>query len=339
MALNSEVKYINEPLISVVMATFNGEKYINEQIDSILKQSYPKFELIIVDDHSTDNTVSIIDKYSNYDDRIRVYVSDINRGLVKNFERGLSYSIGDFIVLSDQDDIFHIDKLQLMIDCFKRSPNVSLVLSDLKVIDAKGLTISESFWNYQNLKPQSGKPFKRLVFNNFSTGCAMMFRRNLLDIALPFPDDIVVHDWWLALIASKQNSGGIELISSKLTFYRQHDQNMIGANPSFRVTLKLLSEFLLSPSTISNLMSTKVKDLEYHQDRLGAYLESGIWSSEERDVIINTRKMFQEIPKDKNLSILLRLKKLPHRVVVASRARQIKFILFMMLITLWPRRK
>src|SRR5665811_477003 len=139
---------MNSELVSIVMATYNGEKYLRQQLDSILEQTYQHFELIVVDDASTDETLSILEEYAALDDRIHVFPAERNLGLVPNFERGLRLAEGDFIALSDQDDIFRKDKIELLLTALKDHPKRDLVLSDLSLIDANGNNIAHSMWSY-----------------------------------------------------------------------------------------------------------------------------------------------------------------------------------------------
>src|SRR5450759_436506 len=122
-------------LVSIVMATYNGEKYLRKQLDSILEQTYQHFELIVVDDASTDGTLSILAEYAALDDRIQVFPAEKNLGLVSNFERGLRLANGNFIAFSDQDDIFRKDKIKLLLSALKDHSSRDLAVSDLSLID------------------------------------------------------------------------------------------------------------------------------------------------------------------------------------------------------------
>jgi len=105
-----------------------------------------------------------------------------------------------------------------------------MVVSDVCLINASGENIADSMWMHQGLRVTNGKPFKQLVYSNFATGCAMMIRRRLLDIALPFPVDCMVHDWWLGVVCCSRVGGGLVLLDRPLTRYRQHGSNVIGAH-------------------------------------------------------------------------------------------------------------
>jgi glycosyltransferase involved in cell wall biosynthesis len=300
---------MTDSLISVVMATYNGEAYLREQLDSILNQTYQNFELIVVDDGSKDETLTILNEYSRIDERVIVFPAEENLGVVKNFERGLKLTKGDFIALSDQDDVFRKDKLEVLLNTICNNPNCDMVVSDLTLIDHNGKEFAQSFWNYQRLKPVAGKPFRRLIYSNFVTGCALMFNRRLLLAALPFPSDCKVHDWWLAVVAASSKCGGICLIDEQLVYYRQHDKNVIGAKKAIQ-----LSD--LNWTSIKNILSDK-NIIEKRRcyficqaDRLLAYLESNIWSFSEKMIIEKSRELFLNCANESQESLIERVSNL-----------------------------
>lgn len=301
-------------LVSIVMATFNGEKYLRKQLDSILQQTYQQFELIVVDDASTDETLSILNKYSALDDRIHVFPAEENIGLVANFERGLRLAKGEFIALSDQDDIFRKDKIELLLTALKDHPKRDLVLSDLSLIDANDNNIAHSMWRYSKLKPEQGKPFRRLLYGNYATGCAMMIRRRLLDYAIPFPPDCIVHDWWLAVVAASSKAGGICLVNKQLTAYRQHASNVLGTKEGNKLKMEtIISRITASPrgrAGFENRMRLYKRDL----DRLTGYLQSSAWSSIDRVSIEKSRGLFLDYANDVHSSLIGRISKLPKRL-------------------------
>lgn len=238
---------MSNEVVSIVMTTFNGEKYLRQQLDSILQQTYQYLELIVVDDASMDGTLSILEEYAALDDRIHIFPAKKNLGLVANFERGLKLAKGDFIALSDQDDIFRRDKIELLLTELKDYPSCDLAISDLSLIDKDGNEFAQSMWHYQKLNPKQGKPFRRLLYSNFATGCAMMFRRRLLYLATPFPANCIVHDWWLAVVAASSKGGGICLVKEPLTAYRQHLSNVIGARVAYKLNAKRVIARIKAP--------------------------------------------------------------------------------------------
>jgi glycosyltransferase involved in cell wall biosynthesis len=208
-------------LISIAMATYNGQKYLKEQLDSIYAQTYKNIEVIVADDCSTDETVKILNEYSiSYG--LKYYKNEQNLGYVKNFEKAITLCSGDFIALCDQDDVWRADKLEKM---FKNIAGNLLIHSDAKLIDENGDTLSESYAAIAHKKFR--KNTYEYFFSNDVTGCTTLFKKELLFFALPFPKNMLAHDWWLALCASKE--GSIKYLNEPLISYRQHASNQIGA--------------------------------------------------------------------------------------------------------------
>lgn len=201
-------------MISVCMATYNGGRYLKEQLDSILAQLGRYDEVIISDDSSMDGTLEIIESYR--DNRIVILPNQKFHSPIFNFENALKYANGDYIFLSDQDDIWEIDKVKVMLLYLSQ---YSLVVSNCSIIDKDGNLIRESYFN--NEVHKTGV-LKNLVHNNY-LGCCMAFRREVLNIALPFPSKIAMHDIWLGLCASTFFS--TVFIPNKLICYRRHGNN------------------------------------------------------------------------------------------------------------------
>ncbi len=212
---------MNEPLISIAMATYNGEKYLKEQLDSIYAQTYKNIEVIVTDDCSPDKTVDILEQYSK-SHGLRYFVNEQNLGFVKNFEKVLSLCNGDYIALADQDDIWCKDKIEILL---KNISGHLMVHSDAILIDDKGKMIEESFTKQS--KKKIYQTTQEYLFINNLTGCTSMIDKTLLRKALPIPSQFGVHDYWLAVIASTQ--GSIAYVDKPLVKYRQHSNNQIGA--------------------------------------------------------------------------------------------------------------
>lgn len=200
-------------MISVCMATYNGESFIKEQINSILPQLDSNDELLISDDGSTDQTISLINSYK--DDRIKI-INGPQKGLIKNFESAIKKSRGEIIFLADQDDVWMPDKVNKMSSHLK---NYDLVVSDCRVTDNNLNQIHESFFVLRGSR--SGLT-KNLIKNSY-LGCCIAFRRNLLKKALPFPENIPMHDWWLGLVAEAYYNSCF--IKEPLLLYRRHGNN------------------------------------------------------------------------------------------------------------------
>jgi glycosyltransferase involved in cell wall biosynthesis len=329
---------MNSELASIVLATFNGEEFLRQQMDSILGQTYQNFELIVVDDMSTDETLSILNQYAALDDRIHVFPTGKNLGVVDNFERGLRLAKGEYIALSDQDDVFRKDKIELLINALKDNPNRDLVVSDLSLIDENDVEFAISMWRYQKLKPQQGKPIRRLLYLNFATGCAMMFRRRLLKIALPFPPACLVHDWWLAVVAASSKGGGICLVGEQLTAYRQHGSNVLGAREANKNALKLratINRIKAPPSGVS-IIEQRMNEMQPSIARLDEYLQREFWTMDERLMIKKIRDTLEGYRTDAHSGFLIRISKLPQRLQIAALSRSFTHCVRAILSTIWP---
>lgn len=221
--------------VEILLSTFNGKRFLQSQMDSILSQNFRDWKLIARDDGSTDATPSILAEYAARDpERIVILKEEPRRlGICASFARLMSLSFSPYIVFSDQDDIWLPQKIETllkgMIEMESRygAEAPLLVHSDMGVIDDVGRSLSPSAWNYQHLSPETGKRWTRLTLQNVVTGCAMMINRALKDAALPIPPEAIIHDWWLALTASML--GRILPIPEVTTLYRQHGGNAIGA--------------------------------------------------------------------------------------------------------------
>lgn len=204
-------------MISVCMATYNGEKYIKEQLESILKQIGPNDELIISDDGSKDNTIKIIEKFK--DSRINLYINKGLHGFSHNFENALKNAKGDIIFLSDQDDIWFDKKVEKTLEVLS---TYDMAISDCITINEKKEIIQKSRFENFNIKPGF---INHLIKSRF-LGCCIAFNRKVLEASLPFPlrDDLVEHDIWLVAVAYKYFN--VKLIREPLIYYRRHGNNV-----------------------------------------------------------------------------------------------------------------
>lgn len=221
---------IEEEQIDILLATYNGEKYIKQQIDSILNQTYKNIRLIISDDCSTDNTSKILKQYKEMDSRIELYIQEENLGSTSNFEFLLFKVESPFFMLSDQDDIWNVDKVEKEYLLLKEK-NVDLVFSDLEVVDEKLNIINKSFNNQMKLtkkiKKTMNKPDMCYLYNVI-TGCTILAKSTILIFALPLPKGkkYIIHDSWIA-VSTTQNCK-VEYLEEPTSKYRQHEKNQIG---------------------------------------------------------------------------------------------------------------
>ena len=214
-------------LKSVCMATYNGEAFVRQQLESILFQLGPNDELIVVDDHSTDGTIGVVVDLN--DSRIKVFRNERNLGVLRSFERAISLAKGGIIFLSDQDDIWSHEKVVRVMSVFEKYSDVTLVLSDARIIDKEGHEIDKSFFSKRGA-------FKPGVFHNFIKnkylGCVMAFKREMVNRILPFPVRIPQHDMWIGLINAVY--GRAFYIDMPLVNYRRHGNNASSASSNKR---------------------------------------------------------------------------------------------------------
>ncbi|BAU63113.1 putative glycosyltransferase [Stanieria sp. NIES-3757] len=221
-------------IIDIVLATYNGEKYIEEQIQSILRQSHTNWNLLIRDDLSQDKTLEIIKQYQvQYPEKIKIINSFRRLGTSQNFSKILASTTSDYVMFCDQDDVWLPNKIEITLNKIftmekKYGKNCPLLVhTDLKVIDQNLSLISNSFWHYQNLNPKQGNNLRRLLVQNVITGCTVMINKPLKNLILPIPSEAIMHDWWIALVASV--FGKIDYIDIPTVLYRQHQSNDTGA--------------------------------------------------------------------------------------------------------------
>lgn len=214
--------------ISVVMTTFNGEKFLVEQLESILNQTRVPHEIIVVDDLSTDNTYKILQDYrSKYPETLKVYQNKSRLGINGNFERAARLSTGDLILFSDQDDVWDRVKIQTMVDHLGGS---GLLYSNAVIIDEHGYVLCKDELEFHGVPPIAGRPLVYLLQSNTISGHNILVTRKLLNTAVPFPIEIV-YDQWLGIVACL--SEGISFIDQALVKHRMHNSNSIN-NPNIR---------------------------------------------------------------------------------------------------------
>lgn len=255
-------------LIAILLATYNGEKYLGAQIESIISQSYGNWHLFIRDDGSSDGTGAIIENYvQKFPGKIyRVEKTNEVVGSKYNFWALMKYvekKNYKYFMFCDQDDVWNSNKIQVTFEKMLLTENNNinipmLIHTDLEVVDEKLNILGKSFIKYRTLNTND-KELRHLLVQNNVTGCTMMINRALLEKALILGNEdyrhLVMHDWWIALVAS--TFGKIEFVNRTTMKYRQHKNNVIGAtkvnsikfivlrlkgNSHVKTTLKLSSE-------------------------------------------------------------------------------------------------
>lgn len=226
--------------VDILVATYNGEKYLKEQLDSILSQTYNNIQIIISDDNSTDGTKTILKQYES-DDRITIFYQETNLGYIKNFEFLLSKVESALYMLSDQDDIWLPEKVEKSVEKLQ-TENLDLVFGDLEVVDESLNTIYASFTDYmkisRKIKNELGS-YKLQYLYNCMTGCTILSKKSFLDKILPLPNNskYMVHDYWIGLVVSLY--GKIGFLETPYIKYRQHGNNQIGTGKESYKYMKL----------------------------------------------------------------------------------------------------
>ncbi len=214
---------MQSPLVSIALCTYNGAVYLTQQLDTLVNQTYPNIEIIVVDDRSADDTYNILTIYAAKYPQFKIYQNEQNLGFVKNFECAVTLCNGELIALCDQDDLWHPEKIALQVANIGDS---ILIYHDSEFIQEDGSSMNKKMSDVVNFY-RGDNPLTFLFFNCVS-GHSIMMRRELLADALPLNKEHF-HDWWLAYVAA--NIGKIDFIPQCLVQYRQHeksDTNILG---------------------------------------------------------------------------------------------------------------
>jgi glycosyltransferase involved in cell wall biosynthesis len=267
--------------IAIIMATYNGEKFIIDQINSILTQTYTNWELYIFDDMSTDNTCKIIQSFCINDIRIKLYQNNYNFGATHNFLQALnfvnSFNKFEYYMFCDQDDIWLPNKIELLYKkIIKEGKNskILLVHSDLSLVDETGNNvIAKSFRKYAHLKHIENYVFERLLAQPFVFGCTTIFNKTLVEQLYPIPKNIYAHDSWLSLIAA--SLGKILYIQETTINYRQHSSNLSGSPQARKIKnrLKRITTGWKEQIFITNKRLLQCEDLLYYIQTNTQYYE------------------------------------------------------------------
>lgn len=221
----------NSKKVAILMATYNGEKYVEAQLESILSQSYTDWSLYIRDDGSKDSTCKILESYALRYNNIHLIKDDERLGPKLSFIRLLENVESVYYMFADQDDYWLVDKIRLFVDEMEKSKcekTPVIICSDLKVVDESLNLICPSFWKFSGFKMDEFNNFTFHWYWNNVNGCSMMINQNVKQIALPVPKEAFMHDSWIVLSTLAHN--GIVLpIQQSTMLYRQHQCNSVGA--------------------------------------------------------------------------------------------------------------
>ena len=255
--------------VDILLATYNGEKYLKEQIESLLNQTYTNIQIIISDDCSTDGTKDILKSYEN-NEKIKVYYQENNLGYVKNFEFLLKKVESDLYMLCDQDDFWKKEKVEKTVDKLQKE-NLDLVFGDLEVVDEKLNLLYPSYNKYMHLAHKIDKyhkDYKLQYLYNCMTGCTMMSKKKFLDKILPLPTNskYMIHDYWIGLIVSL--NGKVGYLDKPYILYRQHGKNQVGTKKASQTASHLDSVRNLSIDTRIGTFETYVQHEEIFTEKL-----------------------------------------------------------------------
>ncbi len=227
-------------MIAILLAVYNGGKYLSEQIDSLLNQTVDDIKIIIRNDGSADNSANIIKNYAEkYPNKIQLVDGNPTGSASKNFAELLTVCDDnfDYIMFCDQDDVWMPQKVEKTLHAMKseeadRSDIPVLVHTDLKVVDSNLNVVCDSFFSFQKLI-QNDITLPKLLVQNYVTGCTVMINRALKQKCGKIPIDCIMHDWWLALVAVL--FGKLVCLKKPTMFYRQHENNQVGAKASYGI--------------------------------------------------------------------------------------------------------
>mgnify|MGYP002624019508 CR=1 FL=1 len=274
-------------MVSIAMTTFNGEKYIGLQIDSILNQTYKDIELIICDDLSTDSTREILLDYKKKDPRCKIFFNEVNLGFKKNFEKAISLCSGEYIALSDQDDVWELWKIE---ETLKILDDKQFVCTNASLIDESGNFLGytmKEVTQYHWMPLDSNSLFKRLVHGNFVQGSTILARASFLKTSIPIPLIMPFHDWWFAICACFSN--GFAYSKKNAIRYRQHTSQVTeNKKKTFINELKATNQDDMT-------CKKKLSDFEMHVKLCDYLLAYSSLSETQTQFLKESRRYFSEM--------------------------------------------
>jgi glycosyltransferase involved in cell wall biosynthesis len=215
---------MEQPLVSIALAAYNGEKYIGEQLDSIINQTYSNLEIVVVDDCSRDNTIEVVKSYQAKYPFIHLHVNEKNSGVTKTFEKAVANSNGFYVALSDQDDIWVAHKIEMLVNNIGKH---DAVYSNSLLVNEKGESLNRPFTTIMNMRSYyNGGAF---LLSNCVPGHTILAKNSFLKTILPFPAHLYF-DLWIGFCAAANN--GIHFVDEILVLYRQHTSNAVGTRLS-----------------------------------------------------------------------------------------------------------
>lgn len=260
--------------VQIIMASYNGQKYIREQIESILASTYKHWFLTIYDDGSTDDTITILDEYEQkYPDKIQVIKNEKNKGVVENFLQGIQNSKLPYIMFCDQDDVWLPDKIKLTLTTMlqeekKRKNKPLTVFTDAKVVDKNLNTIHESFFRSNQLDATK-VDLAHMLMENKLIGCTVMINEGVKNLITTLPKKGRYHDWWIGLISA--TFGDIVFLPKQTLLYRQHGNNVVGNQSYVEYIMKRFRTLLLQRDSIKANYIQANEFLSIYKNKLVGY--------------------------------------------------------------------
>lgn len=251
---------MSQSRISIVLATYNGEKYLSQQLDSILTQTFSDFELIICDDCSKDGTISIIESYAKKDYRVKLYKNELNLGFKNNFLKGLSLCTGDYVAFCDQDDVWLPNHLDVL---YSNIGNNWFIGADATVVDSELNPLGRTMKNVALIEKNPSTALDYLYFevnSNMFQGTASLGKREFLLKYSQVPEVVSAHDHWFALAACMY--GKAVYVPETVLLYRQHADNIIGGKSMTKVQA-------IKDAVVRKL----IKRREYKRKKLNEYID------------------------------------------------------------------
>jgi len=262
--------------MEILLATYNGEKFIREQLDSLFQQTFSDFKILIRDDGSTDNTLKIIEEYlEKFPTKITLIKDNKkNVGATQNFGILLEKSDADYIFFCDQDDIWLNNKMEISLQKMQaiEKGNIAtpcLIFSDMKSMDEAGNITANSVWQQLHLHPKYFT-LNRLLVQNIPHGCTMLINRAMRNLATPIPKEAMLHDHWIALLAA--SSGKFDFIAEPTLLLRNHTQNVTRKSVSIAGKLKRFLTNSLSKEEYEHYIKIRVNQAKALQLRASSFI-------------------------------------------------------------------
>ncbi len=263
--------------VQIILATYNGEKFLRKQLDSLFHQTFRDFSVLVRDDGSTDNTLSILSEYQQkYPGRISILQDNKkNVGATQNFGILLAQAEADYIFFCDQDDIWLDHKIELSlqaIQLLEQQDNTvpCMVFSDMKAMDENDQILSDSVWQQLHLHPDFFT-LNRLLIQNIPHGCTMVINKAMRNLACPVPKEAILHDHWIALLAA--SCGKWSALHAPTVLLRNHSQNVTRKQVSFIDKLKRFITNFFSKTEYDHFIRIRVQQAKALQLRTSSFIK------------------------------------------------------------------